>query len=344
MHIPTSPHAALASEIPMNKPLVSVVIPVYNAGRFVREALESVFSQTYRPIEVIVVNDGSTDNSEKILDEYAGRIRYFRQENAGPSAARNLGIEKARGEWVAFQDADDLWDAGKLEVQLSAVQGDEAIVHCDMRDIDEFGHVLRPSCMKNRQWAILGPTTLEDMLVGCGILMSTAVVKRASLQAVGGFDRTNRCGCEDFQLWLYLAASGYKFRYVDKAMASYRQHDGSFSTDGQRMWHGHMKAIESVCRTYPQAIGRRERKFCHDWFGYYHYGVGWHLYDHGDYGAAGKAFRKAIRHKPLMARSWAYAAVCLLPFRKQVVPILRRWTAGTEGAEKNTEQGKGGHP
>src|ERR1019366_6906368 len=107
--------------------MVSVVIPAYNYGRFVTEAAECALNQTYRPLEVIVVDDGSTDDTRQRLAPYLDRIQYVYQENRGLSAARNTGIRHARGEWIAFLDADDFWHPQKTTVQLGAVAGDPAI-------------------------------------------------------------------------------------------------------------------------------------------------------------------------------------------------------------------------
>src|SRR5690349_5838732 len=94
--------------------LISVVIPSYNAAAFVADGVESVFAQSYAPIEVIVVDDGSTDETAAALAPYLDRIRYVRQDNAGPARARNRGLQEARGQWIAFLDADDRWQPEKL--------------------------------------------------------------------------------------------------------------------------------------------------------------------------------------------------------------------------------------
>src|SRR5688572_13312922 len=100
-------------------PLISCVVPVFNGERYLSETLESIFAQSYRPLEVIVADDGSTDRTPDTVAGYGDRIRYLKQENAGASAARNLGLEAARGEFIAFLDADDLWHAEKLQRQMA---------------------------------------------------------------------------------------------------------------------------------------------------------------------------------------------------------------------------------
>src|SRR5512143_4014499 len=102
-----------------SEPLVSVVMPVYNGARYLRQALESALNQTYRPLEIIVVDDGSTDETSAILAEFGSRIRAIRQKNPGSAAARNAALQAAHGEIIAFLDADDLWLPQKLEVQVA---------------------------------------------------------------------------------------------------------------------------------------------------------------------------------------------------------------------------------
>src|SRR5215510_949491 len=103
----------------MTSKLISCIIPVFNGARYLREAIESIFNQTYRPLEVIVVDDGSTDDTANIVASYGKQLIYVRQANAGPGPARNLGLSVAHGEFVAFLDADDLWHSEKLTLQMA---------------------------------------------------------------------------------------------------------------------------------------------------------------------------------------------------------------------------------
>jgi glycosyltransferase involved in cell wall biosynthesis len=118
---------------PGTRPLVSVIVPVFNGARFVREALDSILRQTYQPVEVIVVDDGSTDETGKMLDEFGPRVRRASQAHSGQSVARNRGVELATGRYLAFLDADDLWPAEKLAAQVAILEEDS---QCDLL----FGH------------------------------------------------------------------------------------------------------------------------------------------------------------------------------------------------------------
>jgi glycosyltransferase involved in cell wall biosynthesis len=114
----------------MNNPLISCIVPVYNGARFLREALDSIMAQTYRPVEIIVVDDGSTDDSAKIAQQYPAPIRLHSQANAGPAAARNRGVGLACGEFLAFLDADDLWHPEKLEGQMARLRQRPELAFC----------------------------------------------------------------------------------------------------------------------------------------------------------------------------------------------------------------------
>ena len=126
-------------------PLVSVVIPAYNSGKFVAQAVESVLAQTYAPFEIIVVDDGSTDETKDVLGRFNGQINYIHQANSGPSAARNAGIRVARGAYICFLDADDLWTPDRLAVQMAFMQANHSIglLFSDHEEFDEKGIVLR---------------------------------------------------------------------------------------------------------------------------------------------------------------------------------------------------------
>jgi glycosyltransferase involved in cell wall biosynthesis len=114
----------------MSRSLISCIVPVFNGARYLREALESIFQQTYRPLEVIIADDGSTDGTVAVAQSYGDGITYLKQANAGPAAARNLGLSRARGEFVAFLDADDLWHVEKLDRQMARFQARSELDLC----------------------------------------------------------------------------------------------------------------------------------------------------------------------------------------------------------------------
>jgi glycosyltransferase involved in cell wall biosynthesis len=157
----------------MQKGLVSIITPVYNAGKFVNSTIESVLSQTYANWEMLLVNDGSRDNSAAIISEYVkkdNRIKLYSQENAGSAAARNNGIKRAEGQYIALLDADDLWDANFLESQLALLKKhNTSLVYASHRRIDEFSK----ECMN--PFIVPEKVTYNSLLKTCSISCLTGV-------------------------------------------------------------------------------------------------------------------------------------------------------------------------
>ncbi len=208
------------------QPLVSVVIPAYNSSAYIAAALDSVFQQTFSSHEVIVVNDGSPDTPalEAVLKPYFSRLRYFRQENRGPSAARNLGIRESRGRYVAMLDSDDFWIPNHLARQVDYLTRDATLglVYANNMQFSD-GEVVGAAfdiVPQTRQ------VTLESLLAEhCTVNTSSVVVSRAALLKAGLFDESlNRC--EDFDLWLRLASQGVRMTYDSEVQVFHRLGDG----------------------------------------------------------------------------------------------------------------------
>jgi len=304
----------------MSQPLVTVIMAAYNGERYIRQALDSALAQTYPRLEVVVVNDGSTDSTPRILAEYGDRIRCFTQPNAGQAAARNLAVSHAQGEWVAMLDQDDLWDPSKIEHQVAGLSAEDAVVHSGARQIDASGQTVRPAMGQPDMQAC---ATLLDFIVGNRVTAPTVVIRKDAYNSVGGFDPTNRFGTEDYQLWLRLAARGYRFRFVAEVLASWRVHGSNMSGNRRRLALGEIYAIRSTRREYPGAFGPAERRAYGRRFNQIEFDLAWHLYDHGEYGQAWRHFWLAVRHRPTDWQAWAHAAVTSLPLRSRLVPLLR---------------------
>ena len=205
---------------------ISVVIPTYNYGRFIGEAIESVFAQTVLPIEVIVVDDGSTDETAATIATFGNSVRYIRQENAGVCAARNLGVAESAGELISFLDADDSWDPTKLEKQLARFGSDPEIglVHCGMREFDtETGETVELRVEGQEGWVA------DDLLLwerpAVNVSGSSIMVSREAFEAAGGFDTKMRVG-EDWD-FCYRVARKFKVGFVREPLVNYRSHGAS---------------------------------------------------------------------------------------------------------------------
>ena len=200
---------------------VSVVIPCYNGAQFLRETLESALAQTHPPLEVIVIDDGSTDDSAVIAESFGEPIRVIRQENQGESVARNRGIDEAKGEWIAFLDADDLWDKRKLELQLMHLQECAGSIAC-VCNVRYFGEVNENAVAWTETQAVMG--SLEYICDFHSYLPSALIVQR---EFSPRFPTWTRYG-EDYLYSLEIALNG-TVSFIDQPLTRYRIHPNSQS-------------------------------------------------------------------------------------------------------------------
>lgn len=231
------------------QPRVSVIIPAFNAAEFIAEALESVFGQTFPEYEVIVVNDGSPDTTafEKSLAPYIDCLVYLKQENLGPSAARNAGVLKAQSEFVAFLDSDDVWEPNYFAVQMKALDEDPAL---DLIYADALltGEGVPPGLTFMKAAPSKGPVTFESLLhAECSVITSCVVARKAALLKAGLFD-PEFVRSEDLHLWLRLAHSGAKLAYHADVIARHRSHGESLSADMTRMFKSKIEVFEKLGR------------------------------------------------------------------------------------------------
>jgi glycosyltransferase involved in cell wall biosynthesis len=216
-------------------PTISVIIPTYNRADLIGQALESALAQTYPADEIIVVDDGSTDDTEQVVAQYAGRVRYMRQVNAGPSAARNRGIQASSGDFIALLDSDDLWVKDRLERQLSALT-----LHPDLDFIfgleakfnsanqtapPEINHHDYFECLNSIECVISDP--LEVLLKeNFFVATSSVLFRRGCIDKVGLLDVSVRLA-EDYEYWLRFAFAGFHFGFINAVLCRRRLHEGN---------------------------------------------------------------------------------------------------------------------
>lgn len=253
----------------MNK--VSVIIPAYNAEKFIRQCTQSVLVQTYGNLEVIIINDGSNDSTEKIVKELMkldGRVRLVSIENSGRAAARNRGIEIASGNWLAFLDADDYWRADKLEIQLDiALKENSDLVYSNRTWVDEKGNVQDAAAMENLPVGNIYPALIE----GNYLCTSTVLVKVESVRAVGGFNESETFkNCQDYDLWIRLSFRA-KFSASRDALVFYRLHENNAHKNYRPRYiglRGCMNTLRDVAgkmqldKSKLDEISKREAKIC----------------------------------------------------------------------------------
>jgi glycosyltransferase involved in cell wall biosynthesis len=208
----------------MDQPLVSVVVPTHNCAPFLAEAIESALAQSHRRIEIIVVDDGSTDATADVLNQYASRVSVIRQPNEGVSAARNVGIRASHGEYIALLDADDAWHPEKLTRQLALFRAPSVgLVHCAMLYVDEQGHVSGTNRTGRRGRVLRDMALLQGTVVQGG--GSGALVRSSVFKAVGLFNTTLSTSA-DWDMWRRIACH-YEIEMVPKPLVRYRLREGS---------------------------------------------------------------------------------------------------------------------
>ncbi|MCB0209224.1 MAG: glycosyltransferase family 2 protein [Anaerolineae bacterium] len=231
-------------------PLVSVIIPVYNAEPYVAEAIESVLAQSYNHIEIIAVDDGSTDNSAAVVKRFPA-VHYYTQPNAGISATRNRGIKQAQGDFLAFLDADDVWVKEKLALQLAAF---EENAHLDV----VFGHVKQFRSPELKTVPNNKPSTVEPLMPGH--IPSTMLIKRDAFFRVGLFETNWKMG--EFASW-YLRSleQGLQHIMLPDLVARRRVHETNNGIQQRTSIHDYVHIIKaSLDRRRAAALKREENK------------------------------------------------------------------------------------
>lgn len=217
----------------MTASLVSVIIPCYNQGHFLAEAIESVLGQTYPHVEVIVVNDGSTDETPEVAGRFEGRIRYIEQDNAGLAGARNRGILESRGEFLLFLDSDDTIDRGLVEALVHTVTGsDVRTLACSgYRVSDTFGRTIADFPIGDL------PGDFFHSVLACEFFLPVHafLVPREMLARVGIFDGALR-SCEDRDFWLRMGLAGAKLQATKGPQVTYRRHQSNMTLNRRAMW------------------------------------------------------------------------------------------------------------
>jgi glycosyltransferase involved in cell wall biosynthesis len=276
----------------------SLIIPTYNHGRFLGAAIDSALTQTLNPVDVIVVDDGSTDETPAVLARYAGRVRVLRQPNRGLSSARNAGLAAARGTFVAFLDADDVMAPTKLAAQLEVLDRSPAIgwTYCDvLMETVATGATARASERFGYAARALDGWLFPELIHGNFIPAIAPLVRRTALEAAGGFDE-RLTALEDWDMWLRLSLIA-EARYTPNVLVTYRIRPGGMSEDRAGMDRSRFQVLDKINRTRPVAleslgnVGRRIIADTHNW-------LGKEAYASGDWQEARRRFAASVLTVP----------------------------------------------
>jgi glycosyltransferase involved in cell wall biosynthesis len=229
---------------------VSVVIPTYQCEQYISQSIDSVLAQTFKDYEIIIIDDGSTDNTQELLRKYSKmrNIKIFSQSNQGPAAARNLGIRMSSGEFIAFLDADDIWLPNKLEKQITFLEKHPLIdlVYCD-------SYIFNEKCTRQRTlFDISRPFSgkaLEELFLSDFIPLLTVVVRRSIFNTVGFFDETV-IGPEDYDLWLRICQTK-PIDFIHEPLAKYRVSSRQILEQRIKRLENEIKVKEKALRNVP---------------------------------------------------------------------------------------------
>ncbi len=234
-------------------PTVSIVIPTYNRENIICKAIDSALSQTFKNLEIIIIDDGSTDRTKTVLEKYGARLHYFYQENRGISGARNTGINRCSGDYVAFLDSDDYWLPEKLEKQIALFQKhpEYGMVACQCASIGPDGEFRQ----KNRPGK--SGSVLLDLFKKNFIRTSSAVIKKDCFLKAGLFDETLK-ECEEYDLWLRIAAC-CDVGFINEPLAVYTDNPKGASTDSLRGRLYRLQVLEKdyLKQTVPDRLYRK---------------------------------------------------------------------------------------
>ena len=304
----------------MTGPTISVVVPAFNAERYIAETLESIFAQTHAPDEVIVVDDGSTDGTLAALAPFSGDVRVISQANRGAAGAHNTGFGSARGDYVARCDSDDLWEPGKLERQVQTLQRHPE-VDIAMSGAWVFGAGEDCSFLDHTKAAPPPQTGVQEQapfarrLYRANMLCaSSAVIRRSFQQQLGPFREP--LPNEDYDYWLRACKAGAIFYYDPTVLVRYRRHDANVTNSAVALY----RAAELVHSDHADLVGSRmlaNRTIAHDLFM-----IGRLLADDGAPEDARAEFLRSLRHW-FSPRAIAWALVLSCP------EVVRRPLAGS---------------
>ncbi|PSQ95843.1 MAG: glycosyl transferase family 2 [Bacteroidetes bacterium SW_9_63_38] len=294
-------------------PLVSVIIPAYNAAAFLPRAVESVLDQTYSNVEVIVIDDGSTDETPQVMEPYDDPVRYLQKENGGAASARNVGIREARGTYIGLLDADDEWVPEKLEQQVVLHQSNPELMwsYTNWLQVDQStGKTIcrADQVMDNQDGDVLRP------LIGrLFIPPSTELFHKDVFEKVGMHDEAEiyHIGvAEDWEFSLRVAAQ-YSVGYIDRPLVRRYQHASkSTSTmDLDLALRGRRATIEKAFRNHPERLSELKSSV----FANLYTNLGRKWLDRERRLQALKMFCTAIRHHPTYWRAWLFGAASFFP-------------------------------
>tara|TARA_B100000575_G_C23132864_1_gene657474 strand:+ start:1560 stop:2468 length:909 start_codon:yes stop_codon:yes gene_type:complete len=273
----------------------SVILVTYNSSKYLKESINSVLNQTYKNFELIIIDDGSTDKTKKIIKKFKdNRIKYKHQTNQGPSKARNFGIKISKYKWICFIDADDYWDKNKLKVVCKFLSGSNLIYHKLHKKI-EFKkknlHITQSKLQYSLFQKYIGskikkPITKNLLIYGNKIPTSSVTIRKKILKKSDSFDEKLRIG-EDYDLWLRLSLATEKFIFISENLGTYRIHNESVTKKKKHI----TRLIMDIEKKYHHALNKSEKVLN---LSRHEYSIGRNYFHLGQYSKSIKILKKTF--------------------------------------------------
>jgi glycosyltransferase involved in cell wall biosynthesis len=301
------------------KPKVSIIMPVLNGERYLREAVDSILAQTYDSYELVAVDDGSTDHTCELLHQYGDRLelRYVHHPvRQGIAVSVNDGLRHATGPYVSFLDHDDAWFPQFLETQVDYLERhpDVGMVHSDFQTIDSKGQVIEESVARCRDRIRPSGDVFRQLLLDSFIAANSAVIRKECFDRLGGFDESLVWG--DYHMWLRIARH-YKIDYVPQVLTKYRQHPVQNTRDyDERASDREPVAVTAIMRilaAYPEAREQLGERTLQHRIAQLYFGMAYHWLWKGIHRPARLYLQKAIRLWPTNRRYYLAYGLSLLP-------------------------------
>lgn len=311
-------------------PIVSTIIPAFDAEKYIKETIDSALNQTYKDFEIIVVDDGSTDDTRNMLKQYRDKTRYIHQENGGPSKARNTGIKAANGKYIAFLDADDLWPKNKLELQVDFMEShpDVDMVFADMMTFNEDGIILK-SYLKNIKRKNFYNILLKEqhefkdpfwMLLKANFIPTgTVMVKRDILEKYNiKFDEKINT-VEDLDYWMRICIFS-KIGFIPEVLVRKRDHETNISKDLLKATISAIYVREKIQKEFPKLAVKYKKGFDKRLAQLY-FGLGYGLFTHHEMSEARQKFIRSLSHEANI-KPFLYALSCFFPL--SIIRMIKR--------------------
>jgi len=282
----------------MKNQIVSVIMPTYNRENYLRYAIDSVLNQTYKNLELHIIDDGSTDGTRDLVNSYDdNRIKYYHQGNRGQSVARNVGIKNASGKFICFLDSDNLWKLDKLERQIKLMDEnrDYQIIYGENEIINEDGQV-QPTQQTIRRYS--GNITEQLLIYNC-INFNTTMIRIECFQEMGGINENTRAG-EDYELFLKFSIR-YRFMYVPEIFAQYRLMENRISSNHDKVLQSNHNILSNFIDEHRNLLDKTIINYT--WCRFYTSSGRYHA-SIGRLNSALYDYLRAILYKPLSKHPW----------------------------------------